>query len=192
MEKIILASSSPRRLALLEKMGVKFKVIVPSCDENILGKKFSYDLIEDLAEKKGLSVLKKSDMSGIIISADTVVILGSEVLGKPKDFQEAYNMLSKLSGKTHKVVTGVCIIDIEKNQKIIKSQTSEVIFNKLSEEEIKNYINEKKPYDKAGAYGIQELPEGFIKEIKGEYNNIVGLPTELLRQMLNEITKESV
>ena len=174
MKKIILASTSPRRLALLKEMGIEFEVKAPSYNENILGKKFSYKLIEETAEKKGLSVLENLRDAEIIISADTVVIMENEVLG------------------THKVVTGVCIIDVEKNQKIIKSQTSKVTFNKLQDEEIKDYINTKKPYDKAGAYGIQELPAGFIKEIKGEYNNIVGLPTELLKQMLNEITKMQV
>ncbi len=192
MKKIILASTSPRRLALLKEMGIEFEVKAPSYNENILGKKFSYKLIEETAEKKGLSVLENLRDAEIIISADTVVIMENEVLGKPKDFNDAFKMLSKLNGKTHKVVTGVCIIDVEKNQKIIKSQTSKVTFNKLQDEEIKDYINTKKPYDKAGAYGIQELPAGFIKEIKGEYNNIVGLPTELLKQMLNEITKMQV
>ncbi len=192
MKKIILASSSPRRLALLKEMGIVFEVVRPSFDENIFGKKFSYKLIEDIAEKKGLSVLHNVHNSEIIISADTVVILGDEVLGKPKDYNDAYRMLSELNGKTHKVVTGVCIIDVEKKEKIIKSQTSEVTFNNIPDEEIKNYINTKKPYDKAGAYGIQELPDGFIKGIKGEYNNIVGLPTKMLKEMLNEITKERV
>ena len=192
MKKIILASTSPRRLALLKGMGIEFEVTAPSYNENILGKKFSYKLIEDTAEKKGLSVCENLPDAGIIISADTVVILGDEVLGKPKDYNDAYRMLSELNGKTHKVVTGVCIIDVEKKEKIIKSQTSEVTFNNIPDEEIKNYINTKKPYDKAGAYGIQELPDGFIKGIKGEYNNIVGLPTKMLKEMLNEITKERV
>ena len=192
MNKIILASTSPRRSALLKEMGINFEAVSPDFDENIFGQNFSYSLIEGIAEKKGLSVKEKYHNSEIIISADTVVILENEVLGKPKDFDDAHKMLGKLSGKTHKVVTGVCIIDVEKNKKIIKSQTSEVSFNNLSDEDIINYIKAKKPYDKAGSYGIQELPIGFIKEIKGEYNNIVGLPTKLLKEMLDEITKKRV
>lgn len=188
MKKIILASTSPRRKELLKSLKIEFETMCPNCDENIFGQKFSYKLIENIAEKKALSVVEFVEENSIIIGADTVVILQNEVLGKPKDYNDAFNMLSKLNGKTHRVVTGVCVIDVEKNNKIIKSQTSEVTFNKLTKEEISLYINTKKPYDKAGAYGIQELPENFVKEIKGEYNNIVGLPTELLKQMFKEIT----
>ena len=97
-------------------------------------------------------------------------------------------MLTLLNGKTHKVVTAVCVIDTDTNKKIIKSETSEVTFNNLTTEEIKNYIYEFEPYDKAGSYGIQELPENFIKDIQGEYDNIVGLPTKLLINMIREIT----
>ena len=187
MKQIILASTSPRRQELLENLGLIFQIIEPNYNENILNKAFSYKLIESLAENKGLSVVDKIKVPAIIISADTVVVYNNVVLGKPKDFDDALKMLLMLNGKTHNVVTAVCMINNENNKKIIKSETSEVTFKKLSENEIKNYIYDFQPYDKAGSYGIQELPENFIKEIKGEYDNIVGLPTKLLINMLSEI-----
>ncbi len=187
MKQVILASTSPRRQELLENLGLLFQIIAPDYNENILNKAFCYELIESVAENKGLSVLKKIKCPAIIISADTIVIHNNVILGKPRDFDDAFKMLSMLNGKTHKVVTAICTINNENNKKIIKSETSEVTFNKISENDIKNYIYDFQPYDKAGSYGIQELPENFIKEIKGEYDNIVGLPTKLLINMLSEI-----
>ena len=184
MKQIILASTSPRRQELLENLGILFRIVEPVYNENILNKAFDYKIVESVAENKGLSVIKQINFPAIVISADTVVINNNVILGKPKDFDDAFKMLSMLNGKTHKVVTSVCIIDNEIDKKIIKSETSEVTFNKISENDIKNYIYDFKPYDKAGSYGIQELPETFIKEIKGEYDNIVGLPTKLLINML--------
>lgn len=188
MKNIVLASTSPRRQELLENLGLLFDIVSPDFDENILNKSFSYELIETIAEKKGESVAKKCNFPALIISADTVVIFNNIVMGKPKDFDDAFKMLKLLNGQTHKVVTAVCIIDNEKNKKIIKSDTSEVTFNLLKDEEIKNYIYDFQPYDKAGSYGIQELPEKFIKEIKGEFDNIVGLPTKTLINIMTEIT----
>ena len=187
MKKIILASTSPRRKELLTKTGIKFEIKSPDYDENILHKHFSYNLIETVALKKGLSVAEMVHEPAVIISADTAVIYNDIILGKPKDYNDALNILTSLSGNTHIVVTSVCVIDNEKNKKIIKSDTSEVTFNKMSKEEITNYIKEFSPFDKAGAYGIQELDKKFIKKIKGDYENIVGLPIKMLINMLEEI-----
>lgn len=189
MKQFILASTSPRRKELLRSLDITFDIISPNYDENIINKSFSYELIESAAEKKGESIINKINIPAVIISADTVVINNNIILGKPKDFDDALRILKLLNNKTHKVVTAVCIIDNENNKKIIKSETSEVTFNQINENDLKEYIYKFKPYDKAGSYGIQELPESFIKEIKGEYNNIVGLPTELLKSMITEITK---
>jgi septum formation protein len=188
MKKYILASTSPRRRELLKTAGIDFEVQSPDFDENILNKTFSYKLVEDIAENKALSVQKKLNYPAVIISADTVVINNNIVLGKPKDFDDALKMLQALNGKTHKVVTSVCIIDNQNKKKLVKSETSEVTFNNLPITDLKNYINDFKPYDKAGSYGIQELPKNFIKEIKGDYENIVGLPVKLLINMIREIT----
>ena len=190
MKKIILASKSPRRNELLANLGIFFDVVVSDYDENILNKSFSYELIENVAICKGEAVASKLNIPAIVISADTVVIFDNIVLGKPKDFDDALKMLKLLNGKTHHVVTSVCVINTETKKKDVKSETSEVTFHQLSEDELKQYIYDFQPYDKAGSYGIQELPEKFIKEIKGEYDNIVGLPTRTLIKMMTDITKE--
>ncbi|MCD7879721.1 MAG: Maf family protein [Candidatus Gastranaerophilales bacterium] len=192
MEKYILASSSPRRKQILTDMGILFNIQLPDYDEDIINKTFSYELIKNTAQKKGESVIKKVNSGSIVISADTVVVNDNKILGKPKDFDEACAMLKQLSGKTHKVVTAVCIIDSRTNKQYTQAETSEVTFNKISENEIKRYITEYKPFDKAGSYGIQELPENFIKNVQGEYDNIVGLPSKMLSKMLSDITSRKV
>ena len=189
MKKIILASASPRRRELLKKAGIHFVVELPDYDENISDKEFSYKLVEMTAEKKGYSIVQKVKSPAIIISADTVVIHNDRILDKPKNYENAYKMLKELNGQTHKVVTSVCIIDTLSGKKLIENGTSEVTFCKVSDEEIHRYIKKYKPFDKAGSYGIQELPEYFIKEIKGDYNNIVGLPVKMLKKMIEKIQK---
>ncbi len=187
MRKYILGSTSPRRKELLKKVGINFEVKPPSYEEHMENKVFTYELIKSLAENKCESVCNQINESAIVISADTVVVYEDKVLGKPQNFEDAYKMLKLLSGKTHKVVTAVCVTDTDTNKKIINTETSEVTFNKLQDDMIIKYINEYKPYDKAGSYGIQELPEGFVNNIKGEYDNIVGLSVNLLLKMLSEL-----
>ena len=192
MKKLILASTSPRRKKLMTEAGLIFDIISPKFDENLINKIFSYKKIEEIAENKCESVAKEIHFPAIIVSADTVVVYNNIVMGKPKDYEEAFNMLNRLSGKKHIVVTAICIKDTENKEKIIKSETSEVTFNEISNYEIEKYIKDNKPYDKAGSYGIQELNKHFIKNIKGDYNNIVGLPTKMLIKMLNEINNQTV
>ena len=185
MKKINLASTSPRRRDILRNLGIEFEIVKPLFSESVLNKPFSYSIIEEIATKKALSVVKTVPINSVIIGADTVVVYDSIILGKPKDYDDAIRMLKMLSGKVHKVVTAVCVIDVESRKKIVKSETSEVEFNELSIDIIKDYIHKFKPYDKAGSYGIQELTEDFVKEIKGDYENIVGLPSNLVINMLN-------
>ncbi len=180
----ILASASPRRKELLRSLGIDFEIKLPDEETNILNKSFSYELVERTAVEKGLSVAESLTVPAIVISADTVVIFNNIILGKPKSFDDAFRTLKMLSGNTHQVVTSLCIIDTEKKNRIVKSEKSEVTFNKIDDERIKDYIYKFRPYDKAGSYGIQELEENFINEIKGDYDNIVGLPLELLKSML--------
>ena len=187
MKKYILGSSSPRRQYLLKELNINFEVIKPDFDEDILGKHFSYELIEDIAKNKALSIKEKINFDSTIISADTVVINNNIVLGKPIDFDDALKMLTDLNNKTHRVVTAVCLLDTKENKIITKSETSFVTFNNLSQKEIISYINDFKPFDKAGSYGIQELPENFINKVEGDFNNIVGLPTQLVIEMIHEI-----
>lgn len=189
MKKIILASTSPRRKELLKQITDVFEISSPDYDEKICGKNFDYELIETTAKKKCESVINKTPDEAIVISADTVVIYGNKILGKPKDFENALSMLEMLNGKTHKVVTSVCIADTKTKKYLIRSETSEVTFKNHERNELIAYINDYKPFDKAGSYGIQELPEGFVTEIKGDYQNIVGFPVATVKEMISEITK---
>ncbi|MBQ3642927.1 septum formation protein Maf [bacterium] len=183
--KYILASTSPRRKELFKKLNVEFSCISPDYDEDVINKEFTYRLIEDIAENKNNSVAALVKEPSIIVSADTVVIFNNKVLGKPKDYNDAFKMLTMLSGNTHKVVTSVCVYNNNSHIKVIKSETSKVSFNELSDYVIDKYIMEYKPFDKAGSYGIQELPSGFVKEVEGDFDNIVGLPVEMVKQMIN-------
>lgn len=185
MTKIILASASPRRREILTSMGLKFEIIPSDYDEILENLQFSYEKIEDLAYNKAKAVLKNITTPAIIISADTVVVLENEIIGKPQDEIEAINMLQKLSGKKHFVVTSVCAINSITSKKRILSETSYVEFNNLTIQLIENYIKNFNPLDKAGSYGIQELPEGFVKSIEGSFENIIGLCPLIVEKLLN-------
>ena len=189
MKKIILASKSPRRQELIKTLGLTYEIIPSKYDENLKGKRFSYELIEEVSKNKALDVAKDINYDAIVIGADTVVVLGDEILLKPRDEEDAINILKKLSGKTHKVVTAITVIDVMTKQIVTNSTTSEVTFNQLTEEQIINYVKTKKPLDKAGAYGIQELDETFIKTLKGSKNNVIGLSPSALRNSLIQLDK---
>ncbi len=182
MGKIILASSSPRRAAILKDYELE---IVPSPYVEIHSKTaFSYDYVENLAFNKANAVAKNIKEPALIIGADTVVVLGDEILEKPADEKEAFAMLKKLSDKTHKVVTSIVIIEAKTGNFKTNSTTSFVTFNELTDNMIKSYIENCKPFDKAGAYGIQELPEGFVKNIEGDFENIVGISSKSFEKLL--------
>ena len=185
-KRIILASGSPRRKEILKEMGLEFEVIPSKFDEFIEDDNFEYKIIEEIALNKALDVSKKEN-NAIIISADTVVIHNNKILGKPKCEKDAFNTLKRLSGEEHKVVTSICIINTPEQTQKIESVTSSVTFNELSDEMILSYIMEYQPLDKAGSYGIQELSETFIKEIKGSKKNIIGLCSDRLEQMLQDV-----
>ncbi len=182
MTNLVLASNSPRRQELLKKAGFNFKVFVRDFDESFPDDLPAKQVAEYLAIEKNHNYRKilKEDT---IITADTTVILGNEVLNKPKDSKHAAEMLQKLSGETHKVVCGVCISSPDKQHSF--SDTTEVTFTKISEQESKFYISSFEPFDKAGAYGIQEwIGLTRISSIKGSYYNVMGLPTHLLYEVL--------
>ncbi len=183
-KKIILASQSPRRKWLLEQIGLEFDIIPSNFDEDIENKKFSKKLIESLAYEKAKEVSQRIDDKALIIAADTVVILGEQILGKPVDEADATKMLQKLSGQTHKVITAIAIIDKYEEKTLLNSTISKVKFKKLSEREISDYIKTGEPMDKAGSYGIQAYGSLFVEKVEGCYNNIVGLPLNLLCEML--------
>lgn len=184
--KLILASTSPRRRHILEKMGLDFEIIPSDYEEVLENNIFSYEKIENLAYNKAKSVAISKDFSqcSIILSADTVVVLDNTILGKPQDKQDAVCMLTNLSGKKHSVVTSICAIS--SNNKKILSTTSYVEFEELSEEKIINYVETFNPLDKAGSYGIQELPKGFVKSVEGSFENIIGLCPKAVEELLKE------
>ncbi|OGI00038.1 MAG: septum formation protein Maf [Candidatus Melainabacteria bacterium GWF2_32_7] len=185
-KKIILASASPRRKELLANLGLKFEVIPSEIEEIIEGKVFSCQLIEQLALDKVMDVKEKVNYPAIIIGSDTVVVIDNKILGKPKDKQDAFNMLKMLSGNTHEVISAIAITDTETGKTLANSVTSKVTFKELSNSEINNYIATGEPMDKAGAYAIQGIASIFIKSISGCYTNIVGISTYKLVEMLKE------
>lgn len=189
-KKLILASSSPRRKEILKQMGLIFEIVPSDYEEVLENFDFSYRKIEQLAYYKAKDVLDKLKSSSInnnvfVISADTVVVLNEQILGKPKDKLDAINMLRQLSGKKHYVVTSICVINSKTNENKIQSETSFVEFEDLDDDLILNYIEQYNPFDKAGSYGIQELPSGFIKNIEGSFENIVGLCPKATEKILN-------
>ena len=187
-KKIILASNSPRRKEILKSLNINFEIIPSNYDEPINENDiFSYQKIENIALNKAKSILNQIKTSSLIISADTVVVNDNKVLLKPKNQQNAFNILKSLSNKKHKVVTSVCFYETENNNYITYSSTTKVYFNELSDKQINNYILTFKPYDKAGAYGIQELPDGFLNKIEGSFSNVVGLSKEDLAINLTKL-----
>jgi septum formation protein len=187
---IILASKSPRRREILENLGVKFTVVTADTDENS-DIQNPEELVKELAYRKANAVKekliakKKFTDDTVIIGSDTVVAKGGLILGKPKDRKNAKEMLLMLSGDSHSVISGVSIITA--NKTLCLSQTTDVYFDVMSENEINTYIDSGECDDKAGAYGIQGLASRFIKKIDGCYFNVVGLPVNLLNKMAKEM-----
>lgn len=171
---LILASSSPRRQYLMREAGYTFTVEKPDVDESFPKELPVEQVAKYLASKKA-EYFRTELHEEVVITADTIVILGKEVLNKPADRDEAIIMLSQLSGKTHLVITGVCILSKEKEESF--DDTTEVTFKKLSRSEIEFYVDTYKPYDKAGAYGAQDwIGMVAIEKIVGSYFNVMGLP----------------
>lgn len=192
-KRIILASQSPRRHELIKSLNVKFEVVNPTFDEKLDSDNYSDNIILSLSLNKALSVfeLKKSSTDNffnncLIISADTVVVNENKIYGKPKDKTAAKEMLRSLSGKTHFVVTAISVVDSDTKKSVSKLTKTYVTFQNLSDELIQKYVEEKKPLDKAGAYGIQEMGSEFIKEVNGDMENVIGLPTKTLKEILEE------
>lgn len=185
--KLVLASKSPRRKEILSNAGLEFIIANSDYEEELDSREFSYTKIENLAYGKALGTLKNVHEPSFIISADTVVVLDNIILTKPVNFDDALNILESLNGKTHKVVTSICIIDSQTKNYILKSTTTKVEFNQLSKEKIINYITQFKPYDKAGAYGIQELPTEFIKKVDGDLENVIGISSIATKTAINEL-----
>ncbi len=182
--EVILASNSPRRKEILKEMGYSFSVSPSLFDESGV-KDCGEDTAKQLALFKAREVfLRLNRKDVVVLGADTIVYYNGKILGKPKDRVDAFNMLKELSGKTHKVITGYAIITDKKTYN--ESVVSEVTFNDFSDEFINEYIDNKRPFDKAGSYGIQD-GYNLVKKLSGSYNNVVGLPSEKIGEILQEI-----
>ncbi|MBD5195319.1 MAG: septum formation protein Maf [Bacteroides sp.] len=178
--KVLLASKSPRRRELMEQLRIPFSTIsTGGIDEKYPEDLPVRDIPQYLANLKGNAYMSRFSGNELVITADTLVILDDEVLGKPKDRDEAISMLQKLSGRTHKVVTGVSISTVDKRTTF--SVSTEVTFAELTDADIEYYVDNYLPFDKAGAYGIQEwIGCVAVESIKGSYYNVMGLPVQRL------------
>lgn len=183
--KVILASKSPRRVEILEKIVKEFEVVQSNFDENTIDFKGDIEkYVKDLSRNKAIEVSKRLNEPSIVIAADTVVFQDGKVLEKPKNEEDAFSMLSSLSGNTHKVYSGICLINTYDDTVVTDCDCTEVRFSELNPRQIRNYINSGEPMDKAGAYGIQGLGGAFVEGIKGCYYNVMGLPLNKLYKAL--------
>lgn len=182
--EIVLASNSPRRKELLQRMGVNFKVrTLFGIDESYPDSLRGEDIVCYISRNKAKAYQSSMAPNELLITADTIVYVDGEVIGKPKNAEQAKEMLHKLSGKTHQVITGVTIVTAKRTENF--GVTSQVKFTNITDEEINFYVDNYLPFDKAGAYGIQEwIGIVAVEEIKGSYFNVVGLPVQRLYQKL--------
>lgn len=184
MKKIILASQSPRRKELLEKCNVPFTIEPADIDEKLKTDVSLYDAIQDLSKRKAQAVFTNHP-DCIVIGSDTIVTIHQEVLGKPHNKQEAFQMLKKLQGNTHEVITGIAFVS---SSRIFTTYSaSKVTFTPMNDEEINRYISTGECYDKAGAYGIQGYGGRYISHIDGDYYAIMGFPLHIVYEELKNI-----
>ena len=185
--KIILASNSPRRKELLAGIDIPFEVrVINGIDESYPDTLPTKDIAEYISKKKSAAYRQAMASDELVITADTIVVLGSQVMGKPKDADEACSMLRQLSGQTHQVITGVTLTTTERQ--ISFSVETDVTFKVLSDEEIEYYVSHYRPFDKAGAYGIQEwIGHIGVTGMSGSYFNVMGLPVQRIYEALKTL-----
>ena len=188
MKEFVLASASPRRRELLTQIGIPFRICLSKKEEES-SKKKPGDIVKELSYTKAKDVFDQGNQDAVVIGADTIVVYDEQVLGKPKDEEDAYKMIKMLQGKTHQVYTGVSVIWRQDNSIQVSSfyAVTDVELYGMSEEEIRAYIATNEPYDKAGGYAIQGYFARYVKQIQGDYNNVVGLPVGELYQILNSL-----
>jgi septum formation protein len=182
---LVLASASPRRQELLRNAGIEFVVHPPDVPEIPREGEMPQPFAERMAREKAVAVCAQRP-NDLILGADTVVVVDGEILGKPRDASDAARMLRLLSGHKHEVITGVCIAGGKFRTENTRSETTVVIMNALSDDDIRSYIASGEPMDKAGAYAIQGMASRWISRIEGDYFNVVGLPVALVFRMLQE------
>ncbi len=185
MKTIILASASPRRKELLEKIGLKFEVEPSDYAEDMYSELEPHELAQKVSLKKAKVVANKHK-NAIVIAADTFIVLEGKIVGKPQTEVEAKKMLRAISGKSHSVITGFTIIDTDKNKSLSRAVETKVYIRRLTMAEIDAYVESKEPLDKAGAYAIQGLGSVIVEKIEGDYFNVMGLPLSALTESLKE------
>lgn len=193
MKKIILGSASPRRRELMAQIGLEFEVVV-SNKEEYYESTIPEEIVKELALMKAENVTseleaKRQLKDMVIIGADTIVVLDDQILGKPRDEEEAFEMLTNLQGRAHQVFTGTAILSYdETGERLVQNQASEtkVYVHEMNRDEILSYIKSGEPMDKAGAYGIQGAFAAYIDRIEGDYYNVVGLPVSYIYKVLRE------
>ena len=185
--RLILASNSPRRRELLENAGFEFDVQPSEIEEFPLPGEAPEEYARRLAQDKALSVAARSAPGSIVLGADTVVAIDGEILEKPAGAPDAARMLRTLSGHTHRVITGICLVRAPENVLACTHETTAVTFRYLSEEEIESYVASGEPFDKAGGYAIQGLASRFVTRIEGCYFNVVGLPIPMVYEIVKSI-----
>jgi septum formation protein len=186
MKKLILASSSPRRKQLLKQLGLEFEILASNIDEKLNPRLKPLKQVEVLSKQKAQAVAEMVEDDAIILAADSMVYVGDEIMGKPKDDKDAKRMLKKLSDTSHSIVTGFTLLDTKTNKSVTKSVETKVWFKKLTAQEITSYLKQAKHKDKAGAYGIQEVAAIFVEKIEGDYPSAVGLPLFTLSKELKK------
>lgn len=183
--EIVLASASPRRKEILENLGVRITVVPGSLKEERRDGEAPASYALRMAMQKALAVAKDRK-DGIVIGADTIVLLDGRILGKPQNAEDAKKMLKALSGREHIVITGIGIVDVDNQNTMSGEEQTIVYFRRISDEEIERYVATGEPLDKAGGYGIQGKGGFFIRRIEGDYFNVVGLPVSLLYELLQD------
>jgi len=187
--EIFLASASPRRRELIAELGMPFVCASPDADENVPVGTAPADAARLIARRKAETARQMEQSEGrVIVSADTIVVVDDTIFGKPADKEDAARMLRRLSGRSHQVMTGVCVT-LPDGQSSDFCEVTDVIFYELSEDEIAGYIATGEPMDKAGAYGIQGIGKLLVEGIRGDYSNVVGLPVARLKRFIASMTK---
>ena len=190
-EKLILASRSPRRAEILAAVGWPYDVMVAGVDESVRADESPIEYVQRLAVTKASAVAKKLE-EGLVLGADTTVVIEDQILGQPVDDDDARRMLKMLSGRWHEVLTGVALIRSETAERVVDHETTRVRFAELTGDEIDWYIASREPLDKAGAYGVQGRAALFVEEIQGDYFNIMGLPIRLVYELRRRLQNSSV
>ena len=184
-QSIILASASPRRKELLASANINFSVEIPRCDESVLQGEGPREMVLRLSMLKAQAVAQQHQESWVL-AADTTVYINNEILGKPADAQEAFEMLKKISGQKHEVWGGIALVSLDRKIAINEAHSTRVLMRELTDNEIKNFISTGEPMDKAGAYAIQGIGAGLVSEIEGSYTNVVGLNLSAVIELLKK------